>query len=302
MAKISLKEKLENSIILLDGAMGTQLVERGAAIGDCMDNICVESPGIVRDVHKAYFSSGSNAVLTNTFGANAVGLGRHGLSGKVEAINTAAVKLARESAGDDKYVIGDIGPCGDFLEPLGSLKPDTLREAFTVQAKALLSAGVDGIIIETMTALEEAQIAVEAVRSVSGQVPVFSTMSFEKAGEDFRTMMGITVEAFVSKIVSLGVDAVGFNCGKMTLDEYVVLAERFISAVSEQGTSVKLIAEPNAGLPEMVDGVATYNVKPGEFASAIEKIVDIGFTLVGGCCGTTPEHIAAIAENINTGL
>ena len=299
MAKISLKQKLENDVILIDGAMGTQLVQRGVKIGECMDNTCVESPDIVKDVHTAYFNAGSDAVLTNTFGANAVALGRHGLVDKVEGINAAAATLAREAAGEDKYVIGDIGPCGDFLQPLGTLNPDVLKDAFTQQAKALISAGADAFIIETMTALEEAEIAVEAVKAVAGDTPVFSTMSFEKAGEDFRTMMGVTVEAFVSKVVPLGVDAIGFNCGKMSLDEYVELAGRFESAVSEQGASVTLLAEPNAGLPEMVEGVATYKVEPDEFAAAIEKTITIGFNIVGGCCGTSPKHIAAVAQSVS---
>ncbi len=152
-------------------------------------------------------------------------------------------------------MLGDIGPSGDFLEPLGSLKPDQLKAAFAQQAKALLDGGVDGFIIETMTALDEMTIAIEAVKSVGGDLPVFASMAFDKAGGGFRTMMGVDVKSAVSKIVSLDVDAVGFNCGTASLDEYVELAEKFVSEIMAlKKNRVAIFAEPNAGKPELVEG------------------------------------------------
>jgi 5-methyltetrahydrofolate--homocysteine methyltransferase len=279
--------------LLLDGAMGTQLMARGIQTGKCNDYLNIESPKVVLDIHRAYIKAGSDAILTNTFGANKYALARHGLAEMVVKINTAGAKIARQAAGDSKYVLGDIGPSGDFLEPLGNLKPNELKDAFAQQAETLAAAGVDGFIIETMTALDEIATAIEAVKSVC-KLPVFASMSFDSAGGDFRTMMGVGVKEAVSKVTLLGVEAVGFNCGTVSLEEYVKLAERF-AAVS--GGAV-ILAEPNAGRPELIDGQAVYNVSPEDFAEAAEKIHNAGVNIIGGCCGTGPEHIKAVAKRL----
>jgi methionine synthase I (cobalamin-dependent) len=228
---MNLRERISKDLFLLDGAMGTQLIARGIEVGKCNDYLNVESPDVVSDIHRSYFEAGSDAVLTNTFGANKYALGRHRLAEEAAKINSAGARIARRAGGQDKYVLGDIGPSGDFLEPLGGLKPEELKEAFARQAKVLLDGGVDGFIIETMTALDEVTIAIEAVKSVRGGVPVLASMSFDRAGDDFKTMMGVSIEAAAAKIVALDVDAVGFNCGTVSLDEYVELAEKFVSAV-----------------------------------------------------------------------
>ena len=289
---------MSEGLFLLDGAMGTQLIARGTEVGVCNDYLNIESADIVFDVHRAYFEAGSDAVITNTFGANKYALARHGFAEEVAGINTAGAEISRRAAGEEKYVLGDIGPSGDFLEPLGSLKPDELEDAFAQQAKALLTGGVDGFIIETMTALDEIEIAIEAVKSVGGDLPVFASMSFDRAGDDFKTMMGVDVEAAVSKMVSLDVDAVGFNCGTMELDEYVKLAEKFVSAVRALSQVVCVFAEPNAGKPELVDDKAVYRVTPEDFAAAAEKIHSAGVSIIGGCCGTGPGHIEAVAKEL----
>jgi len=318
VAKASLKEKIKQGLLLLDGAMGTQLIAGNIEAGKCSDYLNIESPDIVSNIHKAYLQAGSDAVLTNTFGANKIALARHGLAEQVEKINIAGAKIARQSilrplrtakdeaAGEQKYVLGDIGPSGDFLKPLGNLEPQNLKDAFVRQAEALLAGGVDGFIIETMTALDEITIAIEAVKSVCGGLPVFASFAFDRAGGDYRTMMGVDVESAVSKALSLGADAVGFNCGTATLDEYVELAQKFVSAIEalekSRGTShesrVTILAEPNAGKPELIDGKAVYKVSPEDFASAMEKIHSLGVNIIGGCCGTTPAHIEAIAKRL----
>lgn len=303
MAKTSLKDRIEQGVFLLDGAMflldgamGTQLIARRIGAGACNDYLNIESPDVVADVHRAYLDAGSDAVLTNTFGANRFALGRHGLAERAAAINQAGARIARQAAGQDKYVLGDIGPSGGFLEPLGDLKPDELRAAFAEQAGALVAGGVDGLIIETMTALDELTIAIEAAKSVAGDLAVFASMSFDKAGDDFRTMMGVDVASAVSTMVSLGVDVGGFNCGTATLEEYVQLAERLVSAARSASSKVPIYAEPNAGKPELVDGKAVYRVSPEEFAAAAKKIHATGINIIGGCCGTGPEHIQAVAS------
>ncbi|MHC4645229.1 MAG: homocysteine S-methyltransferase family protein [Planctomycetota bacterium] len=297
MDRIVLRERIRQGPFLLDGAMGTQLIARGVEPGRCNDYLNVESPQIVLDVHKAYFEAGSDAVLTNTFGGNLYALGRHRFADKVAEVNRAGGQAARRAAGEAKYVLGDIGPSGDFLEPLGTLKADELREAFAQQARGLLAGGVDGFIIETMTALEEMQVAIVAVKSVC-DLPVFASMVFDRAGDDFKTMMGVGVEAAVAKMVSLRVDSVGFNCGTASLEDYVELAGRFVSAVEAAGGDVLILAEPNAGRPELVDGKAVYNVSREDFAAAVARIRSAGVSIIGGCCGTSPEHIQAMANEL----
>jgi len=305
MSKISLRERIKQGLFLLDGAMGTELIARRIEAGRCNDYLNVGSPDIILDIHRSYLKAGSDAILTNTFGANRFALARHGLSDKVKKINLAGAQIARRAAGQKSYVLGDIGPSGDFLEPLGNLKPEELKDAFVEQAKALLDGGVDGFIIETMTALDEVTIAVEAVKSVC-QLPVLVSFSFDHAGNDFRTMMGIDVEAAVSKASSLDIDAVGFNCGTATLGEYVELAGKYVAIikvlekarVTGHGPRVTIFAEPNAGKPELIDDRAVYKVSPEDFASAAEKIHAAGVNIIGGCCGTGPAHIEATSKKL----
>ena len=166
MSRVDLRSRIQEGVFLLDGAMGTQLFVRGVAPGVCNDAICVESPDIVADIHRAYLQAGSDAVITNTFGANRFTLARHRYAEKAREINKAGAEVARRAAGAEKYVLGDIGPTGDFLEPLGTLKADALKDAFAAQAQGLLAGGVDGFIVETMTALEEIEVAIEAVQSL----------------------------------------------------------------------------------------------------------------------------------------
>jgi methionine synthase I (cobalamin-dependent) len=300
MPTVRLREKIKQGVLLLDGAMGTELFARGIDVGQCNDHLNIDSPDTVSDVHRAYLHAGSDAVITNTFGANKFALARHGLAEKVTPINQAGARIARQAGGETHYVLGDIGPSGDFLEPLGMRKPEELREAFTEQAEALRSGGVDGFIIETMTALDEMSIAVEAVKSISGDLPVLASMSFDKTAGGFRTMMGVDVEAAVSKIVTLDVDAVGFNCGTASLEDYVELAEKLVSTTKRFKDGLIVFAEPNAGKPELIDGRAAYKVTPEDFAAAAGKIHAAGVTILGGCCGTTPEHIQATAKSLKS--
>jgi len=299
MGRVSLKNRLRQGLFVLDGAMGTQLIALNVEPGRCNEMLNLDSPGVVLRIHNAYLDAGSDAVLTNTFGGNGFALARHGLIDHIRDINTAGAQLARQAAGPVKYVLGDIGPSGDFLEPLGSLKPDQLRAAFANQASALLAGSVDGFIIETMAAVEEIVIAVEAVKSAGADLPVLASMSFDKRGPDFKTMMGVDVKTAVSALVSAGADAVGFNCGTATLDEYVELAKRYVSAVRALSKDVLVFAEPNAGRPELVDGKAVYKVTPEEFADAAQKIYAAGVTIIGGCCGSTPDHIKALAKKLH---
>jgi 5-methyltetrahydrofolate--homocysteine methyltransferase len=297
MVRVSLSERIKEGLFLLDGAMGTQLITRGIEAGKCNDYVNIESPDTVLAVHKAYLEAGSDAILTNTFGANEFALGRHGLSKEVVKINKAGSEIARRAASEEKYVLGDIGPSGDFLKPLGNLEAEDLKKAFVAQAKTLLDGGVDGFIIETMSAIDEVTIAIEAVKSVC-ELPVFAAMAFDKVRGDFRTMMGVDVETAVSAIILLGVDAVGFNCGKVPLDDYVGLADRYVSVARDLNQESIICAEPNAGLPELVEDKVVYKVTPKEFTAVVKNIYSTGVTVLGGCCGTGPEHIQTIADKL----
>ncbi len=300
VGKLNLKDRLRKGLFLLDGAMGTQLIGLGIEPGKCSELLNFESPGLVLRIHNSYLNAGSDAIITNTFGGSGIALARHGLEERVADINSTGAQLARKAAGQTKYVLGDIGPSGDFLEPLGSLKPDQLRGIFTDQVKALIAGGVDGFIIETMGAVDEAVVAVEAVKHSGSNLPVLASMSFDKRGDDFRTMMGVDVKTAVSSLVAAGADAVGFNCGTTTLDEYVDLAKRYVATAKAVNPKVIVFAEPNAGKPELLDGKAVYKVTPDEFAEAAQKIYAAGITIIGGCCGTSPAHIEAVSKKLRS--
>jgi 5-methyltetrahydrofolate--homocysteine methyltransferase len=297
MAKKSLKQKISEGLLFLDGAMGTQLMAKGIEPGRCNEMLNIESPQIVMDIHRSYFDAGSEGVYTNTFGANEITLGRHGLAEKAGQINAAAVKIARNAASADKYVIGDIGPCGEFLKPLGTLEPERLKAVYAKQAKALCEAGVDGFAIETFMAVDEAKVAAEAVKSVCN-LPVFVSLAFDAAGADFRTMMGASVEMFISDFLSLEVDAIGFNCGTLKMEQYLLLAQKFAKLLA--GKKIALLAKPNGGKPELIDGNAVYKLSEKDFGDWLDKIHKTGAVLIGGCCGTTPGHIKAMTAKVKS--
>ena len=295
MTRIALNERLRQGLFFLDGAMGTQLIEAGAPAGCCNDYLNIASPDIVRTVHQKYIDAGVDAVITNTFGANGLILKRHGHADKTHDINCAAAKLAREVAGPDRYVLGDIGPCGDFLEPLGMVKEADLKATFAEQAKGLLAGGVDGFIIETMTALEEILVAVEAVQSVS-DLPILVSLAYDPAPDAARTMMGVSPVQAAEKLAGLGIAALGFNCGTLDMPGYMVLTQAYAKALA--GSGVLLLAEPNAGRPDVEGDRTVYKLSPQAYAEALEHIKDAGAMVLGGCCGTTPAHLqAAIQKN-----
>lgn len=297
MARVGLAERLKQGVFVIDGAMGTQLIQAGVTPGSCFDYVNVESPDMVATVHENYFDAGCDGVITNTFGANKYILSRHGHDDKVKEINLAAAKLARRAAGEDRYVIGDIGPCGDFLEPIGTVKEDELKAAFTDQAAALVEGGVDGIIVETMTAIEEIKLAIEAARSVC-DLPVFASLAFDPAGDEFRTMMGIDPATVAAALCDLGITAIGFNCGTLPMDEYVRLAKTYAEAIGDK--DVLLLAEPNAGQPELQGTEAVYTLTPEEYADALVKIKEAGASILGGCCGTSPAHIQTMCGKVKS--
>jgi methionine synthase I (cobalamin-dependent) len=272
-------------VLIFDGAIGTMLQRAGLGSGDVAELWNVERPEVVKDVHRAYKSAGADLFTTNTFQGSSLSLAAKGLDERAFELNLAGALLAREVAGDDVIVAGDMGPTGQFLEPLGALSPGNALDAFVEQAEALAEGGVDVLLVQTMSDLVEAKAAVGAALRTG--LPVLATMTFDLRG---RTMMGVEAGQAAHELGELGVAALGANCGDGP--EVVRAAlEEMHSAVP----GLPLIARPNAGLPELVDGVPVWSLRPKELAAYVPTYLGLGARMIGSCCGSGPEYTQAIA-------
>jgi 5-methyltetrahydrofolate--homocysteine methyltransferase len=280
-------------VLIADGAMGTMLQQAGLPRRVPPERWNLENPAAVRQVGQSYVEAGANLILTNTFGGSRIRLNRDQLGGQVAEINRAAAQLAREAAGDRALVVGDIGPTGELLKPIGSLDYAEAVDAFAEQAAALAEGGVAALLIETMSDLQEARAAVEGAQRATS-LPLLVTFSFDTHG---RTMMGLKPAQAAKEIWKLGVAAVGANCGR-TLTETLTAIQAMRQAVPE----ARLMAKPNAGLPRM-DGEneSVYDVTPAEMAEYALKFSAEGVKIFGGCCGSTPAHIQAVAATLSGG-
>ncbi len=279
-----------NDTIIADGAMGTMLFANGLLFGDPPEVWNLSKPDVVRRIHRGYLEAGSQIIMTNTFGGNRMRLSLHGLQDRVAELNQTAAILLRsevEAAGGTALVAGDIGPSGAILAPTGTLDYDEAVDIFAEQAAALVAGGVDLIWIETMSDLPEIKAAIEGVRRVSPGIALIATMTFDTRG---HTMMGVSPEQALASLTAWGADAVGGNCGNGP-DELVTVVERMQAA----GPTVPLVAKSNAGMPELVDMRAVYRADPATMATAALAMRDAGASIIGGCCGNTPEHLQAIA-------
>ena len=278
---------LRGTTTLTDGAWGTEFQKLGAALGACIDEWNLTKPESVRRVAESYVRAGSRVILTNTFRANCISLSPYGLQGQVEAINRAGVKISRRAAGDSAMVFASIGPSGKMLLTK-EVNEEQLREAFSEQAHALAAESPDAILIETMTDLAEARIA--AAAALETRLPVIVSLVFDSGKNRDRTIMGVTPEQGATALTSEGVHGIGANCG-LGIRDFVPVCKRLAAA-----TALPIWIKPNAGLPEMMDGVAQYKTTPEEFANSVEELVEAGATFLGGCCGTTPKFIRALAR------
>ena len=275
--------RLKASAVLCDGAMGTLLYSKGVFINRCYDELNVSQPDLIRGIHHEYLQAGAEVIETNTFGANSFRLERHGLADKVKEINFAGAKLAKEAAKSfDAWVAGSVGPLGIRIEPLGKTSFDEARTAFREQIAALLEGGVDVLILETFGYLEELHQAFKAARELDPKVPVIAQVTVD---EEANCLDGSTPEVFAPRLEEWGVDVIGCNCsvGPVAMLEAM---ERVRAA-----TKAPISAQPNAGIPRSVEGRNIYLCSPEYMASYARKFVAAGVRLVGGCCGTTPEHI-----------
>ena len=281
----SLLERIQERPLVTDGAMGTMLQAAGLKSGACGEEWNVTHRAEVQAIHRAYLEAGSDIALANTFGANRFRLKEYGKEKEVARYNRAAAELAKEVAEEfDALVLGDMGPSGQMLAPLGTASEEELFEAFQEQARALVEGGVDGLIVETMTTANELAVAVRAARSM-GTLPILASVSYNPAKDSYRTMMGETVAYCVEQALAAGADIVGTNCGIGIEDMTRVVRE--IRAATER----PIIAQPNAGLPEVVEGKVIYRQTPEAMAERVPALLEAGARLVGGCCGTNPAFI-----------
>lgn len=285
-------EKAKKDGLVFDGAMGTMLIREGLTGGKASELWILEKPEVVAKVHKSYFDAGSDVVISNTFGGSPIKLSKVGLGNNVEEINITAVKLVKESAGEGKYVAGDIGPMGEMLTPLGPVSFEEAADCFAEQAEYLSKAGADLFIIETMFDINESLAAIKGAQSVSS-LPIFATLTFEQNPTGFATLMGNKVEDSMKTLIDAGAEAVGANCS-IGSDIMIALAREIRESIDSP-----VIIQPNAGIPE-TNGTEIVHPEDEEyFSDNISSIKKLGVEIVGGCCGTTPEYIRRIVEKIH---
>lgn len=272
-------------VLLSDGATGTMLQSLGLPPGQPPETWVLEQPDRIRAFHRGYVDAGSDIILACTFGGTRFRLSGHQLADRVIEVNRTAAELARDAAGSEVFVAGDVGPTGQLLKPLGTLTAEEVADAYAEQAAGLVEGGVDFLLIETMSDLGEAQAALEGIRRVT-DLPVVCTFSFDTHG---RTMMGLKPEAVAKQIGPL-VEGVGANCGRDPAEFPL-----FMQAMRTAAPDALLWAKPNAGLPQMIDNQTVYDATPAYMAEIARKLCQAGAQVIGGCCGTTPDHIAAMA-------
>ncbi len=275
----------DKKVVLLDGAMGTQLDEKGL-MGRGRTNL--DAPQAVVEVHRAYAQAGSDALVTNTLTMNRIYIETHNVGVSVQEVNRAGAELARQAAGGDRCVLGDMSSTGRLLEPYGAYEESQFREAYREQAGVLAEAGVDGFIVETVFDLREALCALRACREVA-RLPVIVCIAFQTEKNGGRTMMGDPAEQCAKQLADAGADAIGANCGD--LDPRQMAG---VIALLRAATDLPIAAQPNAGRPRLIGDKTVFDMEPEPFAEGIVECIQAGATIVGGCCGTTPAHIEAV--------
>jgi 5-methyltetrahydrofolate--homocysteine methyltransferase len=279
-------------ILLSDGALGTMLQQKGG-YKTCPEELNLTRPDLLEEVARLYVEAGSDIVHTNTFGASPAKLATAGLDEYATEINQIAVEAVRRAADGRALVSGSVGPSGKLLVT-GEIAPHDLEAGYAHQIEVLVETGVDLICVETMTDLVEALIAVRAVRDAAPDLPCMVTMTFDPTPQGFRTIMGVAIEEAVPKLLDEGVDVVGSNCGH-GLEVMIEVAQAF-----REVTDTPLIIQSNAGLPELIDGEVVYNEPPEMFADRVPDLIETGVRVIGGCCGTTPDHIRAMRAAIDS--
>lgn len=285
----TIEQLLKERPVLIDGAWGTELQKQGLEPGESPEALNLEKPRIVEAVARSYVDAGSRIIITNTFGGTRFMLARHGLADRVAEINRTGAEISKRAAGDHALVFASLGPSGKMLM-MGDVTEDELSAAFAEQATALADGGADGLVIETMSDLEEAKIALRACRTTG--LPVVASMVYDTGADHDRTMMGTTVEEATAELTAAGADVIGSNCGQ-GIEGFIKLCGRMKAA-----TELPIWIKGNAGLPEMVQGKAVYKTTPEQFASFALPLIESGADFIGGCCGTSPDFIRAVKNSL----
>ena len=290
---MTLLQAVSSRILVSDGAWGTFLHAKGLKPGECPELWNITRRDDVLDVAKAYINAGADTIETNSFGGSSFKLEHYGLNDRAAELNEAAAAISKEAAGENHWVLGSIGPTGKILL-MGDVTEDELYECFSVQAQALERGGADALVVETMSAIDEASLAVKACKE-NTDVPVICTFTFEQTVDgDYKTMMGVSPEHMVDSILALGVDILGTNCGngmKRMVD--------IIKTIKIRAPQTPLLVHANAGAPIIRDGQTVFPETPEQMAELVPALIDAGANIIGGCCGTTPEHISAISNAVN---
>jgi len=280
-------------ILLSDGAMGTMLMSKGLKSGESPEIINLVKQELLKEIAQTYLDAGADLIQTNTFGASPIKLANYGLDSKTEEINKNAVIAVKEIVKDKAYVNASVGPSGKMIYPLGELTQDLLFDNYFRQINALISAGADVISIETMSDILEAVLAVKAAKEINKNIPVIASMTFEKTKRGYYTIMGVTIPKAAKELKQAGADIIGSNCGYGILDMIDIAGE------FRKCSDLPIIIQSNAGIPEINNGNLIFPESTEFMSSHIKELIDAGISIIGGCCGTTPEYISAFRTEID---
>jgi len=294
MAKGDFMTRLSaGEVLVSDGAWGTELQKMGLPSGGCAEEWNVSHPEQVKQLVRNYCEAGADMVLTNSFGGTKFRLMRHGHGDRVKELNAAAARLSKEVAEDyDRFVVASVGPTGEFVQPLGLVSENEMYQSFKEQIAALKDGGADAVVVETIFALEEIQLAIKAAKDLD--MLCFATMTFDPGAQGFKTMMGVTVKQAAKALDEYGADVIGTNCGNGV--------ENMVKIVGEMRAESKkpILVHSNAGLPQLVQGQVTYRESPEIMAAKVKELIAAGAGIIGGCCGTTPDHIRAFRQVVDS--